>query len=103
MADEFVSDDDSPELDQENSIFNSDVVQEAIELFQLDRSNWSEVYQKALEDLEFQSDKPYAQWDDATYSDRKQTGRPVITLDQLSQFVHQVRHPIPRQQIFIRG
>ncbi len=94
MADEFVSDDDSPELDQENSIYDDDIVQEALKLFERDRSNWSEVYQKALEDLEFQSDKPYAQWDDATYSDRKQTGRPVITLDQLGQFVHQVVNDI---------
>lgn len=94
MADEFVSDDDSPELDQENSIYDDDIIQEALDLFEIDRSNWSEVYQKALEDLEFQSDKPYAQWDDATYSDRKQTGRPVITLDQLGQFVHQVVNDI---------
>lgn len=92
MADEFTMDTESPELDQEQP--DNDVVQEAIKLFETDRSNWSEVYQKALEDLEFQSDKPYAQWDDATYSDRKQTGRPVITLDQLSQFVHQVVNDI---------
>lgn len=92
MADEFSNDDDSPEMD--NAQPDNEVVAEALKLFERDRSAWSSVYQKALEDLEFQSDKPYAQWDDATYSDRKQTGRPVITLDQLSQFVHQVVNDI---------
>lgn len=92
MADEFEDDDEI--IDEENTTVDSDVVVEAIKLFERDRSNWSEVYQRALEDLEFQSDKPYAQWDDASYSDRKQTGRPVITLDQLSQFVHQVVNDI---------
>lgn len=93
MADEFTDNIELP-FDEENTIPDNDVVVEAIKLFERDRSNWSEVYQKALEDLEFQSDKPYAQWDDATYSDRKQTGRPVITLDQLGQFVHQVVNDI---------
>lgn len=93
MADGFTDQYDDI-LDEANTTPESEVVEEALKLFERDRSNWSSVYQKALEDLEFQSDKPYAQWDDATYSDRKQTGRPVITLDQLGQFVHQVVNDI---------
>lgn len=58
------------------------------------KNGWSEIYQKAKEDLEFLSDEPDAQWDKEEYKARKGTGRPVISVDQASQFVHQVVNDI---------
>lgn len=61
---------------------------------ELAKNGWSEIYQKADEDLRFLSDDPAAQWDEAEYTKRKTTGRPVLAIDQISQFVHQVVNDI---------
>lgn len=67
-----------------------DIVELARALYKRDESAWSEIYEKAKEDLHFLSDEPGAQWDDKGYQARRLTGRPALTVDQLSQFVHQV-------------
>lgn len=72
-----------------------DVVKTALKLFQRDKEAWGEVYQNALDDLEFQNpDREGAQWDPSDYQNRIETRRPALTIDQLSQFVHQVANDI---------
>lgn len=58
------------------------------------KSAWADVYQSAELDLAFLSDEEDAQWDEKTYRQRVQTGRPVVTVDQLTQFVNQVVNDI---------
>lgn len=78
---------DDPEAD--------DVVKTAQKLYQRDKEAWTEVYQQALNDLEFQNpDKEGAQWDPTDYQNRIDSRRPALTIDQLSQFVHQVANDI---------
>ena len=71
-----------------------DVPSRARARFERDKSNWSEIHERAREDLHFLSDDKYAQWDEKVYNDRESSGRPVLTVDQLSQFVHQVSNDI---------
>lgn len=71
-----------------------DITVEARKLYARDKSAWSEIYEKAREDLRFLSDEPGAQWDDKGYRLRRDAGRPALTVDQLSQFVHQVSNDI---------
>ncbi len=69
-----------------------DIIATALERFQLAQDGWEEIYQKARDDLQFQSDEPNAQWDNKLLQDRR--NRPIYTVDQLSQFVHQVSNDI---------
>lgn len=55
---------------------------------------WQPIYEKSKEDLEFQGDDIYAQWDADDANARREAGRPVLTIDQLSQFVNQVSNDI---------
>ncbi len=55
---------------------------------------WQPIFDSAREDLFFQSDDKYAQWDIKDAEKRKKSGRPVLTIDQLSQFVNQVSNDI---------
>ncbi len=55
---------------------------------------WQDIYREGGEDLKFLSDDKFAQWDEADYNARMDTGRPALTFDQLSQFVHQVANDI---------
>ena len=71
-----------------------DILSTAQELFEKDRDAWSEVYQKARDDLYFLSDEEYAQWDSNIYKARLSEGRPIISIDQLGQFIHQVANDI---------
>ena len=71
-----------------------DVVKQASNAYQRDKSAWSEIYRKAKEDLDFLSDDDYAQWSQEDFTSRTSTGRPVVTSDQLSQFIHQVANDI---------
>ena len=73
---------------------NSDFLEQIKKEFQTDKEFWGEVYKKAQEDANFLSDDVYAQWDEADYAARINTGRPAITIDHLSQFVHQVVNDI---------
>lgn len=72
----------------------TDIVDSAKERFERAKSAWGEVYDAARDDLRFQSDDVYAQWDEREYNERIDTGRPVITVDQCSQFIHQVENDI---------
>lgn len=55
---------------------------------------WREIYNKAKEDLRFLSDDPSAQWDAQDYETRTNRKKPVLTVDQLMQFVNQVSNNI---------
>lgn len=68
----------------------SDIVERAQDNYKRDMDHWSEHYRKAREDLEFLSDDEFAQWDPKDYQARVSAGKPAITVDQLSQFTHQV-------------
>lgn len=68
----------------------SEVVLRALERFKIAKEGWDEIYEKARDDLRFLSDEPNAQWDVKLLNDRK--NRPIYTVDQLTQFVHQVEN-----------
>lgn len=72
----------------------NDIVKAAQDKWKRDSSAWSEIYDKAKEDLHFLSDDEFAQWDRADATARTTTGRPAITIDQLGQFIHQVANDI---------
>lgn len=55
---------------------------------------WQEIFDKHKEDLEFLSDEPYAQWDQEDVKSRRRAGKPILQIDQLSQFVNQVSNDI---------
>ena len=71
-----------------------EIVERALNNFKQDKAHWGRIYQKAKEDLNFLSDEQFAQWDWTDASRRYDSGRPVLTIDQLSQFVHQVVNDI---------
>jgi len=71
-----------------------DVVKRAMARASDAMDTWREIYDKAREDLKFLSDDPCAQWDDADYQARLNKKRPVLTVDQLTQFVNQVSNNI---------
>lgn len=82
-----MSKDENPEAD--------DIVKIAQGLCARDKEAWDEVYRHALDDLNFQNpDLEGAQWDAADYQARIDSRRPALTIDQLSQFVHQVANDI---------
>jgi hypothetical protein len=55
---------------------------------------WREIFDKHKEDLEFLSDEPNSQWDAQDAKSRRLAGKPVLQIDQLSQFVNQVSNDI---------
>lgn len=71
-----------------------DVIKRAQELLKSDQEYWRDIYKKAEEDAKFLSDDEFAQWDEGDYQSRISSGRPALTIDQLSQFVHQVANDI---------
>lgn len=71
-----------------------DIVTDALDEYRKAKDAWSEVYDKARNDLYFLSDEPFAQWDDREAADRYAVGRPAYQVDQLSQFIHQVTNDI---------
>lgn len=58
------------------------------------KDGWSDVYSKAVDDQNFLSDEPFAQWDKEEATSRTRVKRPVLTIDQLGQFIHQVVNDI---------
>jgi portal protein len=82
------------DVDPFEDMEDDDILDEAKALFNVDKSHWEIIYDKARDDLDFLSDDEEAQWDEETFADRAKTGRPTITVDQLSQFVHQVANNI---------
>lgn len=71
-----------------------EIIKKAKERLKRDQSAWSDVYEKAGDDLHFLSDDDFAQWDEKDYSERIKTNRPALTIDQLGQFIHQVANDI---------
>lgn len=72
----------------------SDFVDDALKKANKCYEYWGSIYDKARDDLFFQSDDPYAQWDRKDAEARRKSGRPVLTIDQLSQFVNQVSNDV---------
>jgi hypothetical protein len=72
----------------------SDFVEEALKKANKCHDYWQPIYDKARDDLAFQSDDPYAQWHREDAEARRKSGRPVLTIDQLSQFVNQVSNDV---------
>lgn len=67
-----------------------DLIQKARNTFKINKDYWSDNYNKSREDQNFLSDDQFAQWSQTDYQNRVASGRPALTIDQLSQFVHQV-------------
>lgn len=72
----------------------SDIIAKATKKFEKAEQGWKSIFRKAREDLHFLSDEPYAQWDEQEANNRTTIGRPALTIDQLTQFVHQVTNDI---------
>lgn len=72
----------------------SDKVTKALKRYKTTEQSWSEIHEKGLADLFFLSDDEYAQWNAKDAQSRIETGRPVLTVDQLSQYIHQVVNDI---------
>lgn len=70
------------------------ILDEAQKAYDADQNAVSESYEKSRQDLLFLSDEKFAQWEQADYNSRIETGRPALTIDQLGQFVHQVVNDI---------
>ncbi|CAB5212675.1 Phage P22-like portal protein [uncultured Caudovirales phage] len=73
---------------------NEEILKIATERYKYAKQAWSDIYEAAKEDLYFLSDAPDAQWETKTASARRKIGRPTFTIDQLTQFVHQVSNDI---------
>lgn len=72
----------------------SDFVTDALKQANDCHEYWQPIYEAAREDLFFQSDDPYAQWDRQDADARRRSGRPVLVIDQIAQFVNQVSNDI---------
>jgi len=72
----------------------SDILDKAKKHYETARDGWAQIYQKAKNDLQFLSDDQFAQWDAQEANNRVTVGRPVLEVDQLSQFIHQVVNDI---------
>lgn len=72
----------------------ADIIEQAKKHYQAAKDCWDEIYRKANQDLKFLSDEQYAQWDQRDAAARATVGRPVLEVDQLSQFIHQVVNDI---------
>lgn len=62
--------------------------------YKIAKDGWSDVYSKCVDDQNFLSDEPFAQWDKEEATSRTRVKRPVLTIDQLGQFIHQVVNDI---------
>jgi len=72
----------------------SDNIKIATDRYKLAKDGWSEINRKAVEDLTFLSDEQYAQWNPSVANARATVNRPVVEIDQLTQYVHQVSNDI---------
>lgn len=59
-----------------------------------DQEYWQDNYDEAEKDAKFLSGDKYAQWSERDYEARVNNQLPALTVDQLSQFVHQVANDI---------
>ena len=72
----------------------SDIVESAKEEFEKDHKYWQPIYDAARRDIYFLSDRDDAQWEAEDLRVRRKSGRPVLTIDQLGQYVNQVVNDI---------
>lgn len=63
-------------------------VKDIKEIYQSDKTNWSDAYDNAKSDIAFLS--PGGQWEDAARNSRTSAKLPALEIDQLTQYVHQV-------------
>lgn len=68
----------------------SDVLSQALENYELAKDGWADIYADAISDLNFLSNKKFAQVDPREANNRDIVGRPVVEVDQLTQYVNQV-------------
>lgn len=80
--------------DDLNSAENLEVLEKAKKLKKTDAEHWNPIFEKGRDDLDFLSDDDECQWPTKEYNDRVKTGRPALTVDYLTQFVHQVANNI---------
>jgi hypothetical protein len=71
-----------------------DIIAQAKDFKKKCEDHWSSIYQAGIDDLHFLSDDPSAQWDEKDYNARKRKNRPILTIDQTTQFVNQVSNDI---------
>lgn len=83
---------DASEIDDDTK--GDDTLQKATKKYKKAVGAWTDIFERAREDLWFISDRPYAQWDQEQASDRINVGRPTLQIDQLGQFIHQVVNDI---------
>lgn len=81
-------------IDIENQDEDDNIVEKAISLYKTDKNHWDPIYTSAKHDLDFLSDDPSMQWPDEEYQDRLDSGKAALTIDYLTQFVHQVANNI---------
>lgn len=96
----------TPNQQKERSTLSLD---EAVSLLAEARSRWDRAYEKerdnitaAYEDLEFLANVDDCQWDAESKQQRMAEGRPVLTANQLPQFVHQVTGDIRQMRPAIK-
>lgn len=70
------------------------IISEATIKYKKAKDGWSDIFTQAKKDLHFISDEPYAQWNEQEAAGRTKVNRPVLTIDQLGQFIHQVTNDI---------
>ena len=73
---------------------SEDFIQDALKKANDCYEYWQPIYDSARDDLYFQSDDNYAQWNAKDAEARRKSGKPVLTIDQISQFVNQVSNDI---------
>lgn len=69
-------------------------VKESQEYYDSSVKYWSDIRKKARDDLRFLSDDQYSQWDSRDVQNRIEAGKPVMQVDLLRQFIHQVVNDI---------
>ena len=72
----------------------SDILDLAQKRYEAAKDGWNSINEKAKDDQRFLSDEPFAQWDDYQAGQRVAVGRPVVEIDQLSQYTQQVKNDI---------
>lgn len=68
-----------------------DILQDALDNYEVAVNGWTNIFEKGREDLEFQSDEDDAQWIDSRL---RKSRKFRYTIDQLGQFIHQVENDV---------
>jgi len=70
------------------------IIELAKDRFKRAEDFWRDVYEKFQEDIKFISDEENAQWDTRIAESRRQDNKTVLSVDLISQYVHQVENDI---------